>query len=147
MSPGTITQLVQKSVAEIERGNTVTALIQLEEAARQNPTPLVCSYLAYCLAREKGDMQRSAELCLDAMKREPANSLHCLNLGRIYLIAGQKTRAIQTFRKGLKLERNQQIIQELMRLGLRKSPVFPHKDRDHLLNKLCGRLFHRFGLR
>jgi len=147
MSQNTFEQSIRKSIQDLEQGDSITALIQLEEAARENPTPLVCSYLAYCLAREKGDMQRAVGLCFEAIRREPARSLHYLNLGRVYLEVGQKPRAIQTFRKGLKLEKNQKIIGELKRIGLRKRPVFPSMDRDHFLNKYFGILFHRLGLR
>lgn len=142
-----LAKLVQKGIAAIEEGNTLMALVYFEDAAKLSNTPTVDSYLAYCLARERRQMQQALSLCLTAIKREPTKSLHQLNLGRIYLLAGQKTRAIQTFRKGLKMERNPQIISELKKLGLRQPPVLATLDRDHPLNKYLGLLYRRLGMR
>ncbi len=140
-------RLVRQGIEAIEHGNTLMALVHLEEAATLRATPTVNSYLAYCLAKERRQMQQAVQLCLEAIRQEPGNSIHALNLGRIYLLGGNKGRAIQTFRKGLKLGRNQQIIKEIKSLGLRKSPPLSSLDRDHPLNKFLGIAFSKLGFR
>jgi tetratricopeptide (TPR) repeat protein len=147
MPASEMTTLIQKGVAALKEGNTLVAMIHFEDAAKLEDTPTVRSYLAFCLAKERQQMTKAISLCLTAMQQEPTRALHCLNLGRIYLMAGQKTRAIQTFRKGLKLERNQQIIDELKNLGLRQPPVLKTLSRDHPLNKCLGILFQKMGMR
>ncbi|BCR03398.1 hypothetical protein DESUT3_04670 [Desulfuromonas versatilis] len=140
-------RLVQQGIAAIRQGNTLMALVHFENAAHQRDTPVVRSYLAYCLARERRQLQKAVHMCMTALQEEPGNSIHTLNLGRIYLIAGQKARAINAFRRGIKLERNQEIIEELKALGVRKSPPLKALDRDHPLNKYLGILSKRFGFR
>ena len=142
-----MTKLIEKGMAALKEGNTLVAMMHFEDAVKLEDSPTVRSYLAFCLAKERRQMAKAISLCLTAIQQEPTRALHHLNLGRIYLIAGQKTRAIQTFRRGLKLERNQQIINELKKLGLRHPPVFKTLNRDHPLNKCLGILFHKMGMR
>jgi Flp pilus assembly protein TadD len=142
-----LNNLLRKGLAEIERGNTMLALIHFEDAAKLDDSPMVRSHLAFCLAREHRQMQKAAALCNGALKEEPGNPAHYLNLGRIYLLAGQKSRAIQAWRHGLKLGRHPQIAAELKRLGLRKPPVLESLDREHPLNKHLGLFLQKIGLR
>lgn len=142
-----LNSLIRHGLAEIDKGNTMLALMHFEEAAKLDNSPVVRSHLAYCLAKEQRQNQKAAALCSGALQEEPGNPLHYLNLGRIYLLAGHKNRAIQTWRRGLKLGRNPQIAAELKKLGLRKSPLFSSLRREHPLNKHLGLLLQRIGLR
>jgi len=139
--------LVRKGLAEIERGNTLVALVHFEDAARQDDSPLVRSHLAFCMAKERRQMHKAATLCNEALQEEPGNPVHYLNLGRIYLLAGQKNRAIQTWRRGLRIGRNPQITLELRKLGLRKPPVLQTLGREHPLNKYLGVMLKKMGMR
>jgi tetratricopeptide (TPR) repeat protein len=142
-----LNNLIRKGLAEVERGNTMVAMIHFEDAAKLENSPLVRSHLAFCLAMENRQMQKAATLCSGALQEEPGNPLHYLNLGRIYLLAGHKNRAIQTWRRGLKVGRNPQIATELKKLGLRKPPVLTSLRREHPLNKHLGLLLQKIGLR
>jgi Flp pilus assembly protein TadD len=137
----------EEGIKAVNHGNTLVALLQFEKAAQLAPTPVICSYLAYCLAKERGTLKKAIVLCNEAIFAEPRNTVHYLNLGRIYLLAKKKKQAIDTFRKGLKLGKNQQIVKELNGLGLRKEPVFSFLSRDNFLNKICGIIYKKFGLR
>jgi len=68
-------------------------------------------------------------------------------MGRILLLAGRRDRAIMVFRQGLKASPNPRIISELKKLGLRKPPVFANLDRQHLLNRVSGKVLSKLGLR
>jgi tetratricopeptide (TPR) repeat protein len=140
-------KLVEQGIAAAEQGNTLDALFRLEGAARVASTPQVASYLGYCLARERGEYKRAADLCLEALKLEPAHAVHYLNLGRVYLAAGQKAAAIRTLRRGLKFDKSRAIIQQLKKLGIRKEPVLPSLPRNHPVNKHLGRFLKRLGVR
>ncbi len=140
-------QQVKRGVAAADQSNTLEALFHLENAALFGSTPTLSSYLGYCLARERRQFKKGAGLCLEAMKQEPQQAIHYLNLGRVYLAAGEKMRAIKTLRQGLKLGRNRLILEELKKLGIRKQPVFRSLSRGHALNKHAGRLFTRLGMR
>lgn len=142
-----LNELIAKGMAALEKKNTLVALLLFDEAVAIKRTPTVLSCLGYCLAQEHRKWQKGTSLCLDAIRQDPHNALHYLNLGRIYLLAGQKQLAIQTFRKGLKTGRNPQIIQELKQLGLRRRPVFSALRREHPLNRYFGIVFARLGMR
>jgi len=139
--------LLERGIKAAEKGNTLMALVHFEDAAKLDDSPLIRSYLAFCLAKERRQLQKAAALCREALQQEPANPLHYLNLGRIYLLAGQKNLAIRTFRQGLKNGRNPLIVKELKLLGLRKPPVLQTLGREHPLNKYLGMLLNRLGMR
>lgn len=139
--------LVQRGCKAIEENDTLLAMVLLEDAAKLAETPTVKSNLAYCLAREKRQFQKAIAMCLAAQQKEPERSLHFLNLGRIYLMAGQKVQALRTFRQGLKRERSQEIIDLLKKLGQRKDPPMAALPRDHFINRNLGLLLSRVGMR
>ena len=128
-----------------EKGDTLIALMELEKI--ENHTSLTRSYYAFTIARERGEFQKALSLCRESMKDEPNETTHFLNLGRIFLAAGHKEKAIETFRKGLRLGRNPRITHHLEKLGIRKPGVFPSLDRDNPLNKYMGKILARIGLR
>ncbi len=139
--------LLRQGLDALEKDDTLLALILFEDACKLAETPTAKSCLAYCLAREKKLFQQAIAMCLTAQQQEPANSLHYLNLGRVYLAAGQKQKAIRVLRQGLKMKRDQQIIDLLVALGQRKPPPIPALPRNHFLNRNLGLLLSRIGMR
>jgi len=139
--------LITKGEQALANGETLVALMHFETVARLRQVPAVQSALAYCLAKERRQYQKALALCREALGEEPAEPRHYYHLGRIYLLANQKTQAITAFRRGLKQQRYQPIIDELRRLGVRKPPVFTSLPRDHVLNRSFGRLLTRLGSR
>lgn len=139
--------LIARGEKALANGETLVALMHFETANRLQMVPAVQSALAYCLARERRQYQQAIALCRQALEAEPAEVRHYYHLGLIYLAAGQKPLAITAFRRGLKLQRYQPIIDELRRLGVRRPPVFTSLPRDHVLNKSFGRLLSRLGAR
>jgi Flp pilus assembly protein TadD len=146
MTTPTFNQLVDLGMLELNHGNTLLALQAFEQAATLARTPALLSCLGFCLAKEQGEVKQGRSLCLEALKLEPQNALHYLNLGRTYLEANQKMLALQSFRKGIKIQRHPGIVAELKRLGIRKAPVFPFLPRENFLNRYCGLILHRLGL-
>ncbi len=162
-----MTQLdtARQAVLAIDRGDTLYGLLTLECAPALRTIPVVSSYLAYCIAKERGEFGGALELCQAAVDAEPHNPAHYLNLGRIYLLAHDKPNAIATFWKGINAKparetgvdvepsRNDHgrelalILAELRRLGIRKKVPFPSLRRSHPLNVVVGKLLSRFGLR
>ncbi|MBN2428014.1 MAG: tetratricopeptide repeat protein [Deltaproteobacteria bacterium] len=139
--------LTSQGAAAVEKGNFMEAMMLFENASQIMKTPLVDCYLGYCLAREQGKLKEGAKMCLEAIQKDPRNPLFYLNLGRIYALAGQKLQAIRTYQKGLKMGCDQRIIAELRHLGIRRNPVFKKLSRRNPLNKYCGMVFRRLGLR
>jgi tetratricopeptide (TPR) repeat protein len=141
-------ELFARGVAAVDSGDTVNGLLFLEKTGdmfRENP--IFCSYLAVCLARERQEFDSAIRLCMDSIAINPKNSLHHLNLGRVYLAAEDKKEAIRAFRNGLLYGRNDLIQSELNTLGWRKPPVIPVLERTHPINVFLGRLTTRLHLR
>lgn len=147
MKEGEVEGIITSGITAAERGDTAFALTCLEKASSQQSSPLVSSYLAYCLAKEQRQFEKALSLCREAMEEEPAKSVHYLNLGRVYVLCGQKREAIKTFRNGLLFENNRLIRGELDRLGWRNPPVIAALKREHPLNKFLGMLLRKLQLR
>lgn len=140
-------ELYTMAVEAMNARNSITAMRYLERAIVIERVPIYLSSLAFCVAKEKRDFPRAQSLCKEAIKHEPRNSQHFLSLGRIYLLSGQKKEAIRMFRMGLRCGRNQEILRELDRLGLRKDPLIPFLNRSNPINKYLGIMLKKTGLR
>jgi len=140
-------KLFDKGIEALTKGNIIYALSCFEKAIKIEENPLISSFLAFCIAKERGQVQKAISLCEDAIKKEPDNSFHYLNLGKIYLLEKKKAEAINIFRQGLHYEENQQIVDELDKLGTRKPPVIPFLKRNNFVNKYLGIILRRLKLR
>jgi len=137
----------EEGLKALNAGRTGEALQWLEKAVEEEKTPLACAYLAYCRAKEQGKYREAIALCTEAMKEEPKNSEIYLNLGRVYLLAGQRKSAIRAFDLGLRYGKNPQLVNELTLLGRRKAPPLPFLSRSNPLNRLLGKFLKKLGLR
>ena len=142
-----LSQLIRAGEKALATGETLVALMHFETANQLQATPAVQSALGYCLAKERRQHQRALALCRSALEGDPTDPRHYYHLGRIYLLGNRRSPAIAAFRRGLKLQRYQPIIDELRRLGVRKPPIFAALPRDHALNRTTGALLTRIGLR
>lgn len=140
-------KLFAKGVEAIKNGNIVSALVFFEKATQLDNNPATRSYLGFCIARERGQFKKAISMCEEALKEEPGNPVHYLNLGRVYILTEQKNEAMRILREGLEHEENREIVHELIGLGMRKPPVLPFLKREHFLNKYLGFVLTRLGLR
>jgi predicted Zn-dependent protease len=140
-------EMFQKALEAMKNEQEYLALSLFEKARIMSKDPLYLSSKALCVAKVRRSFKEAIYLCRDALDAEPANPVHYLHLGKILLLAGQKSKAIKAFRDGLKHGGNPEIIAELEKLGLRKTPVFKFLARKHPLNKISGLLLSRIGLR
>jgi tetratricopeptide (TPR) repeat protein len=90
------------------------------------------------MAKERAQFKEAAELCRSALESDPDNTLHYLNLGRILLMQGKKSEAMEIFNKGLRHGSDPRISADLQMLGTRRRPVIPFLNRKHLLNQSLG---------
>jgi len=137
----------KKGLDALTHGDTLAALASFEKARHIENSPIINSYYAFCIAKERGQTGKAILLCEESLSKEPSNSLHYLNLGRIHLVENNKTEAIRIFREGLNFEANQQIVEELNKLVIRKPPVFRFLKRSNPLNKYIGIALKKIGLR
>jgi len=132
---------------ELDLGNVLAALACLERALSIWNDPLWHSRLAFCIAKQRGQVTRALELCRSAIEHDPGNPLHYLYLGKVYLVAGNMYEALQAFRQGMILGGSPELVRMLDTIGTRKPPVISFLSRDNLLNKFLGIILGRLGLR
>ncbi len=137
----------EEGIRALSAKRTGEALQWFEKVVTEERTPLVRAYLAYCRAKVQGNYREAIALCLVAMKEEPRNTDIYLNLGRIYLLSGQRKPAIRAFDLGLRYGKNPQIMNELTLLGQRKVPPLPFLRRSNPINKYLGKLLKKLGMR
>lgn len=137
----------QRAVQEVRSGNTLAALAKVEGALRLHDEPAWYPCLGFCIAKERGYVNKGLALCQEAVAREPDHSEHYYYLARVLLVTGRKPEAIQALRKGLARGDSAAARQLLHELGTRKSLLFPQLRRDNPVNKYLGMLFSRLGLR
>ncbi len=143
----TADELFKKGVEALAGGKMIPALASFEKALELEDNPAFYSYLALCIAKERGQVRKAVTLCEEALQKDGENSAHYLNLGKILLHAGNVDEAIMVFRGGLKYGTNLLIIDELKKLGTRKPPVIAFLSRNNPINKYLGIIFKRLGLR
>jgi tetratricopeptide (TPR) repeat protein len=139
-------KLFDKGIKTLTEGNNLSALSCFEKASKIEDDPLISSFFAFCIAKERGHFQKAISLCTDAIKADPEKSSHYLNLGKIYLLEKKKEEAINIFRQGLHYEENQQILDELNKIGTRKPLIIPFLKRSNVINKYLGMLLSRIKL-
>ncbi len=139
-------ELFQKGVEAVDNGNWLSALSNFEKAVQLESLPVYQSYLAACIAKERGQYNTATSMCREAMEKDPENPVHYLNLGRIYLNQGRKQESLVVFREGLEHGRDEKIIAELVRLGTRRKPVIGFLPRDNPINKYLGLLLKMLKL-
>ena len=145
---------IEDGVLEFERArraiamdNTVAGLAGIEKALSLNDNKGWYSYLGYCVARERGQVSRGADLCMISLEHDPNNPEHYLNLGKIRLLSGNRAEALRILREGVARGENAEIMAVLNEFGKRKSPVIPFLPRSNPLNRFLGLILRRIGLR
>ncbi|MBI5454088.1 MAG: tetratricopeptide repeat protein [Deltaproteobacteria bacterium] len=102
------------------------------------------SYFGMCKAVRGGEIGLGLELCTRAIKKEFFKAEFYMNLGKVYLAAGNKKGAIKVFLKGLKFDpQHEDMNRLLIELGFRNKPIIQGLDRANPVNKFLGILFRR----
>jgi tetratricopeptide (TPR) repeat protein len=136
-----------------------SALKLVIAALEQYPDePILLSYYGYLEALVHKNYTHAITTCLKAREivlekaisgRDFFNPVLYLNLGRVYLAAGNKEDAFEALRMGLIFgNENEDLLCELRELGMRKKPVVPFLQRSNPVNKYLGKLLYNvFRLR
>jgi len=138
---------LQNCINLAEAGSFDVAIVELNQILEISHDPVAQSYKAYCAAHIYGNVREGIHTCQEMLKINYLNPTHYLIMGRILLMSNRRAKAIHIFRKGLKIEPDPLIIQELKKLGLRKKEVFSSLERSHPLNKISGKILSKLNLR
>ena len=113
-----------------------------EQVLQQLPLELL-SYYGLCAALVKNHVEEGITLCRKALAKEAFRPDFYLNLGKIYLKANQKAKAMKIFQRGIKFGgKSRDFMNELKNLGIRKKRALSFLPRNHFLNRHVGRLLH-----
>lgn len=124
--------------------NAIKAAIEKGRYDMDNMPPDYLSYLGLATALAEKRYRDGAIFCERALKKEFYNPAYYLNLGRVYFAGGHRRKAINVFYNGLKIDKSHKgIIEELNKIGVRRSPIIPFLPRKNVLNKFLGTLIHR----
>ena len=116
------------------------ALEHFRAAQRVDPnSPRFRSYYGLCLGIAKRRFDQALELCRSAAKEEFFNPELYRNLAQVHLAFGFKAEGIRYLRRGLMIDpANQEILNDLRILGVRRRPALGFLPRRHLLNRWLG---------
>jgi tetratricopeptide (TPR) repeat protein len=145
-----ISKHFNKARSLIKEDNTLDALFYLDKIVDQTDNAEVLSSFGLCIALERGKVKDAIDLCLKAIDKDSKNVFHYLNLGKVYLKDGKKAVGIDIFRKGLRLNIDNEYAKEidliLNKLGTRRKPLLPFLGRKHFVNKYCGIVLRKLGV-
>jgi len=132
-----------------QRGQYGHACLAFRKAVEANPEhAMALSYYGLTLAMTEKDYPRAIQLCEEALQKAFYRPELYLNLAKVYQRARNLPKALETLRKGLRVDpRNREIRDELARLQPRRQPVIRFLPREHALNRFLGQLMRRFQLR
>jgi tetratricopeptide (TPR) repeat protein len=138
----TAEELFDRGMRLIEARHDHDALRNLKKSYQMNPDSSRClSYLGLALAYAEKRYREAEELCQLAIRKEFYHPEYYLNLGRVYLHANHKKRAIWVFRKGLEVDKSDvRLRRALENLGQRAQPVIKFLPRAHIMNRTLGKV-------
>ncbi|HEV3481719.1 MAG TPA: tetratricopeptide repeat protein, partial [Candidatus Acidoferrales bacterium] len=85
-------------------------------------------------------------LCREALNLKCNHAQLYLNLAEVYNQAGRTPDAIEILEKGMvSAGRDFRIRRALERIGVRRPPLLNFLHRNHPINRMLGRLRHRFA--
>ena len=98
------------------------------------------SFYGLSMARAYRPTGESIKACETAGGQDSFNAQLHPNLGRVYVLAGKTSKALETFERGLRLDpRHRALQRELKRIDRRSRPALPMLSRSHCLNRWIGR--------
>ena len=112
-----------------------------KERRTQTPQMRYLSYYGLSMARARGVTQDVVRACETAARRDFFNPDLQLNLGRVYLLSGQVSRALAAFERGLRLAPGHRGLRaEMLKVNRRQRRPIRRLPRSHPINCFLGRL-------
>lgn len=134
--------------SQITAGRERQAFIVVQQAVIHYPEdPYILSYFGYLQALVDRKYRTGVENCRKALlllekehlaSGKIVHTLAYLNLGRAYLAAGKRKEAIDSLHNGLKHDQNNELRNEMKRIGMRRKPPVPFLSRSNPINKYLG---------
>jgi len=139
---------LEEGLAAFRARDLTTAHLAFERAHRRDPRdPRVMSWYGVTLVLVERNSNLGVSLCDQALRPGPDPEL-LLNLARVHLALNSRERAVRAVTRGLQAApADPGLLAALASLGTRSAPVLPLLGRSNPLNRLLGRLRHRWSRR
>ena len=142
-----------RGMAALKVGDAARAMTHFEDAIHADrlrgnlrPRVLFLSYYGLSRALAGRTDHEAVQACELSVARDSFDPRLHLNLGRIYLLTKQRTRALAVLERGLQLHPGDKPLALLLtRVDRRSPPTVARLGRDHLLNRCMGRVRKTFG--
>jgi tetratricopeptide (TPR) repeat protein len=114
---------------------------------RRTTDPLCLAWYGLTLILVERNNALGLRYCEESVRRGGANVPGAwLNLGRAYRALGHRVLAVRALERGRELDPEHALLLEEMRLlGTRRPPVLSFLSRSHPLNRILGRIRHRWS--
>jgi len=142
-----VDQHLKIGLALLNDGKAWEALLVFKKALEQDAAnPFYLSYYGLCMAKVEKNATKALPFCERAIQKNFIRPELFCNLGKVYLLKGDRRRAYQAFKKGLSIDRSHLELRiELSRMGARRQPVFPFLSRNNVFNHLVGILCYKLS--
>lgn len=139
----------EEGVDAFLRGDASSAHVAFQRAHRREPRdPRYMSWYGLTLVLVEKNSNLGVLLCDQALRAAGADPDLLLNQARVHLALNQRERTVRALLRGLeRWPDHPALLRARDSLGWRRSPVLPFLDRNSSLNRLLGRLRHRFARR
>lgn len=139
---------LEAGLAAFQARDLTAAHLAFERAHRKDPRqPRAMSWYGVTLVLVERNSALGLSLCDQALRPGPEPEL-LLNLARVHLALNSRERAVKAVGRGLQAFPDHPGLQAAQAaLGSRRAPVLPLLGRGNPLNRLLGRLRHRWGRR
>jgi tetratricopeptide (TPR) repeat protein len=105
------------------------------------------SYYGLCIALVQSRVEEGTRLCRMALAKDTLRPDFYLNLGKVYLKANNKAKALKVFQRGLEVsERNRDLVSEIKKLGIRRRKPLGFLPRSHFMNRYSGLMLYKLGI-
>jgi tetratricopeptide (TPR) repeat protein len=121
------------------------AMVIERERSVSRPQMRYLSYYGLSLAQAKRANREAIKACETAARVDFFSPDLLLNLGKVYLLAGKTTKALETFDRGCKIAPNYKALRvEMAKADRRSAPPLRFLSRSHPLNRWLGKLRAQF---
>ncbi len=134
-------QHAANSATLMKQGDYEALKEKLEGELRCDIDPGAMSSYALCEAAIEKDFESARKLCYQALKRDRENPEIYNNLGKIFLLSGERGSAFKILSKGLKvMPEDTEILRTISTLGVRRPPSIGFLSRKSSMNKVLGQI-------
>jgi len=140
--PTNVSEMLSVGIAATERGEYEGALRVLSAVYTSVPAdklPAGLSSYGLCLAQVQGKRKMGAELCQKAIQLQGYEGKHRANLVRVYMVAKNRKKAVETLDDSLrKLRNDPELMRVRQEIGYRRAPSLSFLSRRNPINKFFG---------